>query len=240
MGERYGIKEDGHIAGSVLHKYFNDFADHFDLRRRIRFNTVVLEVEKLDNGWKLYTEGTDGFAPVVYTCQKLIVSSGLSSSPNPINIRGAEDFDRPLINHTQLRSEGAKIAQDPNVDSVTVVGASKTGYDVVHLMASNGKKVDWVIRESGGGGVWMTSPWAPFAGSITKLEFLATMRFFTWFSPCIFGDFDGFSWIRGALHQTRLGRWFVHKFWEGIRMDVIDANGYRKEECLKHLEPLER
>ncbi|KAJ5585770.1 FAD/NAD(P)-binding domain-containing protein [Penicillium hetheringtonii] len=160
-------------------------------------------------------------------------------TPNPVQIQGVENFERPVINHSQLREQGAQIAQDPNVKNVIVVGASKTGYDVVHLMASNGKKVNWIIRESGGGGVWMSSPWAKFAGVKTKLELLVTMRFFTWFSPCIFGDFDGFSWIRKALHQTRLGRYFVDRFWEGIRLDVIDQNAYRKEECLAHLEPLE-
>lgn len=240
MGEKYGIKEDNHIPGHVLHRYFNDFAHHFDLYRRIHFGIDVLQVEKLDQGWNLTTATTSPGQTIIYTCEKLIMCTGLSSTPNPVQIQGVENFERPVINHSQLREQGAQIAQDPNVKNVTVVGASKTGYDVVHLMASNGKKVNWIIRESGGGGVWMSSPWAKFAGVKTKLELLVTMRFFTWFSPCIFGDFDGFSWIRKALHQTRLGRYFVDRFWEGIRLDVIDQNAYRKEECLAHLEPLER
>ncbi|KAF9890675.1 hypothetical protein FE257_005541 [Aspergillus nanangensis] len=235
MGAKYGIREDGHIPGFVLHKYLNDFAEHFDLRRRIRFNTEVVEVEKLASGsWKVTTGSAH-----TYSCRKLIISPGLSSNPNPIKIRGISDFGKPVINHAQLREEGTRIAQDPAVTSVTVVGASKTGYDAVHLMASNGKKVDWVIRESGGGAVWMTSPWVPFRGAITKLEFLATMRYFTWFSPCVWGDFDGFGWIRRLLHGTRLGRYFVHNFWEKLRLGVVDVNGYRKEEPLRHLEPLE-
>lgn len=240
MGEKYGVKEDQHISGSILHSYLNDFVDHFDLRRRIRFNTQVLEIEKLDQGWRLSIGTTDSPLGIVYICDKIIICSGLSSTPNPVNIRGSNEFGKPIINHSQLREEGARIAYDPNIETVTIVGASKTGYDVVQMMASNKKKVNWVIRESGGGGVWMASPWAKFAGVKTKLEFLATTRFFTWFSPCVFGDFDGFSWVRKALHQTRLGRYVVHKFWEGIRMDVIDSNGYRKEECLQYLEPLER
>lgn len=240
MGEKYGVKEDQHISGSILHSYLNDFADHFDLRRRIRFNTQVLEVEKIDQSWRLSIGTTDSPSGIEYICEKIIICSGLSSTPNPVNIRGSDEFEKPIITHSQLREEGARIAHDPAVETVTVVGASKTGYDVVQMMASNHKKVNWVIRESGGGGVWMASPWAKFVGVKTKLELLATMRFFTWFSPCVFGDFDGFGWVRKALHQTRLGRYFVHKFWEGIRMDIIDSNGYRKEECLQYLEPLQR
>ncbi|PYH84593.1 dimethylaniline monooxygenase [Aspergillus uvarum CBS 121591] len=239
MSEKYGIGGDRHIPGTVLHSYLNDFADKFDIRRRIRFCTEVLEIEKLNQGWRLHTRTSSPSTTAVYTCDKLILSSGLSSTANPINIRGIDAFEKPIINHTQLRDEGARIAHDPDVETVTVVGASKTGYDVVHLMASNHKRVNWIIRESGGGAVWMASPWAKFAGVRPKLELLATTRFFTWFSPCIFGDYDGFSWVRKALHQTRLGRYCVHKFWEGIRKDIIDENGYRKEECLQHLEPIE-
>ncbi|KUL81709.1 hypothetical protein ZTR_09513 [Talaromyces verruculosus] len=183
MGEKYGVKEDQHISGSILHSYLNDFVDHFDLRPRIRLNTQVLEVEKFDQGWRLSIGTTDSPSGIVYICDKLIICSGLSSTPNPVNIRGSNKFEKPIINHSQLREEGTRIAHDPNIETVTIVGASKTGYDVVQMMASNHKKVNWVIRESGGGGVWMSSPWAKFAGVKTKLELLATMRFFTWFSP---------------------------------------------------------
>ncbi|EAU37658.1 predicted protein [Aspergillus terreus NIH2624] len=236
MGEKYGVKEDGHISGYTLHRYLNDFADHFDLRRRMHFNTRILQAEKLDSGWRLYAESTTGgkgSGPLRYTCYKLIVSSGLSSTPNPVNIDGKEDFNRPIIDHTQLRSEGARIAQNPAVKSVTVVGASKTGYDVVHLMASNGKKVDWIIRESGGGGVWMASPWVPFAGAITKLELLATMRYFTWFSPCVWGGFDGFSWIRKLLHQTRIGRCLFWSARVGILNYPSDIHDYLRSGQVK-------
>lgn len=241
MDAKYSVKQGAHISGFVLHKYFNDFADHFDLRRRIKFNTRVVLVEKLQQGWKLVAEST-GPTPrsIVYTCDKLIISSGLASNPNPIAIRGQENFGKPIINHAQLRDQAAQMARDPNVKSVTVIGASKTGYDAIHLMASHGKKVEWVIRESGGGGVWMTEPWVNIAGKKMQLEHLATMRFFSWFSPCIWGNFDGFGWIRNLLHKTQVGRWMVHSFWEKIRMDVIGVNGYRKEEALKHLEPQER
>ncbi|KAL4778778.1 hypothetical protein BJX76DRAFT_365950 [Aspergillus varians] len=236
----YGVREGEHIPGFVLHKYFNDFADHFDLRRRIRFNTTVLEVEKVDGGWKILVTETaqqQEETQVIYTCDKLIISSGLASNANPISIPGKEDFGRPVLNHSELRDRAAALAEDPNVKSVTVVGASKTGYDAVFLMAAHGKKVEWVIRESGGGAVWMAEPWVDLGGLKVRLEHMATMRFFSWFSPCTWGNADGFGWIRSALHRTRLGRFLVNQFWEKIRSDVIETNGYRREEALKHLEP---
>ncbi|BDD59258.1 hypothetical protein MAP00_004479 [Monascus purpureus] len=47
MDAKYDVKDNTHVPGSVLHIYFNDFADPLDLRRCIRFNTRVLGVEKL-------------------------------------------------------------------------------------------------------------------------------------------------------------------------------------------------
>jgi cation diffusion facilitator CzcD-associated flavoprotein CzcO len=240
MDDKYNVREGQHIPGAVLHKYFNDFADHFDLRKRIKFNTQVLTVEKLDKGWKVTTV-CEKAQSVIYECDKLIIGSGLASSPNPVRIPGQEDFGKPIFNHSRLQDLGYQMAYDPDVKSVTVVGASKTGYDAVHLMASHGKKVNWVIRESGGGGVWMAHPWVKMGrlGDF-RLEHLATMRFFCWLSPCIWGDADGFGYIRSALHKTRLGRYIVHNFWENMRNDIVETNGYRKESVLEHLEPQER
>lgn len=141
------------------------------------------------------------------------------------------------MSHSQLGTKGALLAKDPAVKSVTVVGASKYGYDAVYLMASHGKRVEWINRKSGGGAMWMALPWLWFGPWRLKLESLTTRRIISWFSPCIWGDCDGFGWVRGLLHGTALGRWLVQLFWDKINDDAIDVNGYRKEAALKDLEP---
>lgn len=247
---KYDVKPNAHVSSIVLHQYFNDFADHFDIKRRIRFNTRVLEVERLDpQGWRLKTECAlpDDQGPQTvtsYVCEKLILGTGLESDPRPMAFKGHEDFGRPVLTHAHLKDDAVKLAEDPNVDTVTVVGASKSGYDAVFILASRGKKVEWVIRESGGGAVWMCSPWVPIGIGrrvvMVMLEHLATMRFCSWFSPCPWDKFDGFGWIRRFLHGTTAGRFLVHRFWEGQKMGTIEANGYRREPALKYLEPLQR
>ncbi|KAI1334268.1 hypothetical protein F5Y15DRAFT_294982 [Xylariaceae sp. FL0016] len=242
LDDKYGVKDGEHIPGIVLHLYLTDFANHFDIMRRIRFETKIQTIEKTEKGWKLFAEETsvDGvMIPVVYMCAKLIMSTGLASTPNPVSIAGQEHYSKPVIHHGQLKVEGYAIAEDPNVETVTVIGASKTGYDAVQLMASRGKKVEWIIRESGGGAVWMSPPWVPLGPWKVMLEHIATMRFFSWFSPCIWGDFDGFTRIRRFLHGTWLGRILVHNLWEKFRWDTVAGNGYRQKEPLAHLEPYE-
>ncbi|KAF4503028.1 dimethylaniline monooxygenase [Fusarium agapanthi] len=243
LDDSYGVKEGEHIPGLVLYRYMTDFALKFDIFRRIRFNVNIRTIEKLDKGgWELV--GEDGAAaekpiPVSYRCEKLIMCTGLASTPNPVSYPGRDSFGKPVLNHGQLKVEAHEVASDPNVKFVTIVGASKTGYDAVQLMASRGKKVTWVIRESGGGGVWMSPPWVKMGPFTLQLEHVATMRFFTWFSPCVWGEYDGYSWVRRFLHGTRLGRTMVHRLWEKIRMDTVNFNGYRKDEAISKLEPYE-
>nr|KAK5436096.1 hypothetical protein LTR18_009675 [Exophiala xenobiotica] len=65
------------------------------------------------------------------------------------------------------------------------------------------------------------------------------MRFMSWFSPCIWGDYDGYGFLRRLLHGTWLGRLIVHNLWEKIRWDTVAINRYRMDPSLAHLEPRE-
>ena len=202
-------------------QYLTDYAKHFDIFRRIQFHVSVSQIKKLEDRWRISAmkAETDGSVKdQIYECKKLIMCNGLASTPRDISIPGQENFDRPLFNHGGLKDKAPAVAKDPEVKTVTVIGASKIGYDAVHLFASHGKKVEWIVRESGGGGVWMSPPWIPLGPWTVMLEHVVTTRFFTWFSPCIWGEFDGFRWIRSMLHGTRLGRLLVHNFWEKQRV----------------------
>ncbi|KAK3717018.1 hypothetical protein LTR37_006073 [Vermiconidia calcicola] len=208
---KYGVPEGSHIPGRVMYQYLTDYAKHFDVYSSIQFHTEVKEVEKLGDGWRITATKTNvngSTTEKVYECKKLIMCNGLASTPRPISIPGKEGFDRPIFNHGGLAREAPAVAKDPSVNHVTVVGASKIGYDAVHLFASNGKQVEWVVRESGGGAVWMSTPWIPLGPWMVMLEHVVTTRFFTWFSPCIWGHHDGFNWIRRLLHGTTVGSLF--------------------------------
>ena len=217
----YGVKENQHIPGTVMYRYLVDYAKHFDIFRLIKFHMDVAQIEKLDGGWRISANNTQAAGMMtrkLWECKKLIMANGLSSTPRPVSFPGQEDFDKPIFNHGGLKDKALAVAKDPEVKTITVVGASKIGYDAVYLFASHGKQVEWVVRESGGGAIWMSRPWIPLGPVTVMLEHVVTTRFFTWFSPCIWGSYDGFGWIRKMLHGTSGGRWLVHNFWEKQRV----------------------
>jgi hypothetical protein len=69
------------------------------------------------------------------------------------------------------------------------------------------------------------------------LEKLVTTRFLTWFSPCIWGDADGYGFVRSLLHGTWIGRKIVDAFWAILGQDVVQLNGYDKHPQTQKLKP---
>lgn len=88
MHEGFGVKAGEHIPGMVVHRYLCEFAEAFDLTKRIKLSTKVLNAEKLDGnnaGWLLQTRTskTEENLPKssAIKCKKLIIATGLTSQP---------------------------------------------------------------------------------------------------------------------------------------------------------------
>lgn len=78
----------------------------------------------------------------------------------------------------------------------------------------------------------------PYVTPLKKwLEKLVHTRFLTWFSPCIWGEADGFTSVRRFLHGTAVGRFFVDRFWAILGGDVITLNKYDSNPETAKLKP---
>lgn len=230
----FGVKPGEHIPGSVLHDYFQKYAEYFDIYRRIRFNTKVESAERRDSGgWILsFTQSGRGGGRNQILAHKLVISTGLTSEPFVPSLAGSESFDAPIFHAKYLHERTKDTLKTKNV---VVIGGSKSAYDSAYAHASAGVSVDWVIRESGHGPGWMAPAFVTPLKK--KLEALVGVRFLTWFSPCIWGDYDGFGTIRSWLHSTMIGRFLVDSFWKILANDVITLNGYDKHPETKKLKP---
>jgi hypothetical protein len=119
---------------------------------------------------------------------------------------------------------------------ITVFGGAKSAFDAAYSIAETyNTPVDMIIRASGHGPIWMcpalVTPLKKF------LEKLMTVRLLTWFSPCIWGNADGYTGIRSFLHSTWLGRKIVDAFWSVIGNDVKTLNKYDSHPETAKLKP---
>lgn len=65
----------------------------------------------------------------------------------------------------------------------------------------------------------------------------ADVRFLTFFSPCIWGEVDGYMRTRGFLHGTAVGRAIVNGFWNVLGRDVLALNQYDSHPETAKLKP---
>lgn len=238
----YGVKAGSHIPGAVLHRYLTDFARKYGVLERLQFRSKVSHIEALRSsaaataaihGWKLtVASGPDSSTVRSVTATKLILATGLTSTPNMPQYAGAEDFARPLFHAKDFCRRAAELK---GVERAVVVGGAKSAYDVAYALVQDGAAVDLVIRPNGHGPVWIAPP---FVTPLKKrLDTIFNIRVFTWFSPCPWGGEDGYGGVRSFLHGTRVGRFLVDCFWKVLQADVLDTIRYDSHPELAKMKP---
>ncbi len=235
--DRYGVKAGEHIPGAVLHQYLTDFAKKFGVFDRTHFHTQVDSVKpSTTGGWTLTCTRTsseeDRPASSTVSTKKLILATGLTSTPNMPVYEGIEDFGGPVFHARDFCIRGDTIR---TASHVVIVGGAKSAYDIAWAYVHAGATVDLVVRPNGNGPIWISHPFV--MGGKKRLEKLLHVRFLTWFSPSIFEGADGYLWPRRFLHGTRIGRWIVNKFWATLGADVIEGNKFNDHPATKKLIP---
>jgi len=125
-----------------MKKYFNAFAEHFDLKRHYRFETEVIAAEPLEplggGGWRVKWRGADG-SEGEGTFRGLLVANGTLSEPNRPSFKG--HFDGELIHACDYK--------DPEQfrgKRVLIVGAGNSGCDIAVDAIAHGVKADISMR----------------------------------------------------------------------------------------------
>lgn len=202
----YGLKALDHIPGAILNRYLTDFAKHYGIYDRIQFGSTVNLVESVESGWNL-TITTQKRERKIGTA-KLILATGLTSTPNIPSYKGAESFSKPFFHAKDFcrRAEELKGAKN-----VVVVGGAKSAYDVAYAMVESGATVDLIIKPDSTGPVWIAP--RKVTPLQQRIDTILNVRALSWFSPCPWGHEDGYGIVRRFLHNTFLGNMLVRGFW---------------------------
>lgn len=193
-------------------QYLEEYADGRTfvgrtLRDRIRFGSHVRRVVKADGKWVISVKDKTGDTYTIHST-KLIVASGLTSRQHMPCLSGKVKFDRPIIHQESFGQ--SSILSSSTVQHVTVLGGAKSSADMVYASVKAGKKVSWIIRETGTGPAFFLSPKGkgPYKNAVE----LASLRVASTLSPSFLAPS---SWWTRFLHETALGRKIVKGLWTG-------------------------
>ncbi|OIW32606.1 FAD/NAD(P)-binding domain-containing protein [Coniochaeta ligniaria NRRL 30616] len=235
--ETFGVKPGEHIPGTVLHDYLTKYAEKFGIMDKIGCNRKVTTAEHqegAEGGWILTVQSTAEGASdeKKILARKLILATGLTSEAFLPDFKGQDTFGVPLF-HTKDFKQHADTLE--SAKTVTVFGGTKSSFDAVYAYASKGIKVNWVIRETGHGPIWIAPP---YVTPLKKwLEKLVHTRMLTWFSPCIWGEADGYVATRRFYHGSAVGRAITNAFWSVLGNDVLALNRYDAHPETRKLKP---
>ncbi|KAF4548411.1 Pyridine nucleotide-disulfide oxidoreductase-like protein 8 [Elsinoe fawcettii] len=229
--EVYGVKDGDHIPAATLHRYLTDYAKKFGVFSRTVFETKVNSIEPTSTGgWKVST--TAGGSTTSFETEKIILATGLTSEPNMLSFPGEKEFGAPFFHAKDFYVQSATLKNSKNA---VILGGAKSALDVAYAYVQEGVTVDLVIRPDGKGPVWLAPPYVTPLKK--KTEELLHTRFLSWFSPCPWGDEDGFGKVRRWLHSTAVGRWIVSKFWHQLGSDVVQAHAFDSHPETAKLKP---
>lgn len=121
-----------------LKRYFDAFADHFDLRDRFRFGTEVVRLEPAGDGaWDVTSRSPAGKQTERFG--GVILANGTLSEPNMPSFEG--DFAGTVMHTSEYRS-GRQLTDQ----RVLIIGAGNSGCDIAVDAVHHAASIDLSVR----------------------------------------------------------------------------------------------
>lgn len=121
----------------VLHEYFRDYTEHFDLRPLFQFDTRVTRLEPRDGGWDLTALGPDGEQTRWYA--GVVLANGTLAEPNIPSFPGT--FTGELL-HTSAYKSASQLTGK----RVLLIGAGNSGCDIAVDAVHHAVSIDMSVR----------------------------------------------------------------------------------------------
>ncbi|KAG4427894.1 hypothetical protein IFR05_016625 [Cadophora sp. M221] len=158
MDVQLGLDKWADLPAAKVHEYLDKYVDKFNLRSRCKLNTKCTRIGRGDSSvnpriWTVDFETKNaarGTMKSSIQCDKLIIATGIDSTPNLPSDIDWSTFEGPVIHSKDIGTRHVQLTSN-EIKRVTVVGGNKSAVDAVNLCAMAGKEVDWVIRKEGYG-----------------------------------------------------------------------------------------
>lgn len=213
-----------------LERYIREhYFDGQSLHDRIRFGFRVTKIRKAGEQWVV--QGNPDTKPLYSS--KVIIASGMASTPNMPVLPGESTFEAPII-HQEAFGQSS-VLSSADMHNVTVLGAGKSSADMVYACVKAGKSVTWIIKKTGGTGPgFLLSPVVkgpyPDAFAIGSTRIAATTSPSTLLPE---------TWWTNFLHRTTYGRKLVKAIWAGAdKASRTAGNFYGRQNALHGFENL--
>lgn len=121
----------------VLKEYFDDFADHFQLRDSFAFNTRVERIHRDGSDWIVTVAGPDG--ETEHRHAGVILANGTLAEPNVPSFRG--EFSGEIMHTSAYKS-----ASQLDGKRVLIIGAGNSGCDIAVDAVHHADSVDMSVR----------------------------------------------------------------------------------------------
>lgn len=217
-------------------QYLENYIDHHKyanqtLREKIRFGFEVENISKKDSTWSISGKEKRSEAKIVFSATKVIVASGLASTPLLPNLPCKERFLGPILHQENFGQ--SSILSSADIQRVTVLGGGKSAGDMVYALVKAGKSVTWVIRTPGSGpGFFLPAkgkgPYKnAFAMGSTRLAATLTPSFF-----------NPDNWWTKSLHSSSYGRKILNSVWNRVDKEIRDEANFDGRTATRGFEKL--
>jgi cation diffusion facilitator CzcD-associated flavoprotein CzcO len=168
-------------TGDEIKKYADDVADKYDVRRHIRFSTVVdgARWDEETNLWQVSLASPMDGAEALST-RYLITATGFLSQPKIPDIPGIENFDGRVIHTTEWQDD-----YDPTGKRIAVIGTGATAVQLIPELARSAADLTVYQRTP----IWVVPKIDLRFGPLAKKLFAripATQRVLRWFTDSVY------------------------------------------------------
>lgn len=213
MENALGVDDWTDLRGEDIAEYLEKYAAKFGVTEHCKLNTRVYKIDRdADGRWKVSVKPTNrpNMNIEELQCDKLVIATGFTSVPKMPSNLDLSGYTGRAFHVKELAQKYQEILVDKSIETVTVIGGSKSAWEAAGLFALEGKKVRWLIREAGMG----PSPMARARpdGKAHMMEG-KNIRGIAGLAP---SPYHPNRWITKFLYGggNFIGRWFSANFWK--------------------------